>query len=57
LVEDKEMNRDIALEAGCNDYDTKPVELPRQFAKSESLLNGDQMVSDGIKTEKSKSHF
>jgi CheY-like chemotaxis protein len=57
LVEDNEMNRDIALEAGCNDNDTKPVEWPRQFAKSESLLNGDQMVSDGIKTEKSKSHF
>jgi CheY-like chemotaxis protein len=29
-----------ALEAGCNDYDTKPVELPRLLAKIETLLGG-----------------
>ena len=31
-------DRDKALEAGCDDYDTKPVELPRLLAKIESLL-------------------
>jgi two-component system, cell cycle response regulator DivK len=31
-------DREKALEAGCNDYDTKPVELPRLLAKIESLL-------------------
>ena len=28
-----------ARDAGCNDYDTKPVELPRLLAKMEALLN------------------
>ena len=32
-------DRDRALEAGCDDYDTKPVELPRLLAKIEALLN------------------
>ena len=32
-------DRDKALEAGCNDYDTKPVELPRLLEKIEALLN------------------
>ena len=27
-----------ALEAGCDDFDTKPVELPRLLAKIEELL-------------------
>ena len=27
-----------ARDAGCNDYDTKPVELPRLLAKMERLL-------------------
>jgi CheY-like chemotaxis protein len=27
-----------ALEAGCDDYDTKPVELPRLLGKIETLL-------------------
>jgi len=27
-----------ALEAGCDDFDTKPVELPRLLAKIEDLL-------------------
>ncbi len=31
-------DREKALEAGCNDYDTKPVELPRLLAKIEALL-------------------
>ena len=31
-------DRDKALKAGCNDYDTKPVELDRLLAKIEALL-------------------
>ncbi len=31
-------DRDKALEAGCDDYDTKPVELDRLLAKIERLL-------------------
>ncbi len=31
-------DRDRALEAGCDDYDTKPVELDRLLAKIEALL-------------------
>jgi CheY-like chemotaxis protein len=27
-----------AREAGCNDYDTKPIELPRLVGKIEALL-------------------
>ncbi len=29
-----------AREAGCDDYDTKPVELPRLLGKIEALLGG-----------------
>ena len=32
-------DREQALEAGCDDYDTKPVELPRLIEKIEVLLN------------------
>jgi CheY-like chemotaxis protein len=28
-----------AREAGCDDYDTKPIELPRLLGKIEALLN------------------
>jgi CheY-like chemotaxis protein len=52
LVEDNEMNRDMlsrrlsrngkerALAAGCDDFDTKPVDLPRLPEKIKTLLNG-----------------
>ena len=30
--------RDKAIAAGCDDYDTKPVELPRLLQKIETLL-------------------
>jgi two-component system cell cycle response regulator DivK len=32
-------DREKALSAGCDDYDTKPVELPRLLAKIEVLLS------------------
>ena len=32
-------DRDKALEAGCDDYDTKPIELPRLMEKIEALLS------------------
>jgi len=32
-------DREKALEAGCDDYDTKPIELPRLLAKIEMLLS------------------
>jgi two-component system, cell cycle response regulator DivK len=33
-----ESDRQKALEAGCDDFDTKPVELPRLLTKIEELL-------------------
>jgi CheY-like chemotaxis protein len=32
-------DRERALDAGCDDYDTKPIELPRLLEKIESMLN------------------
>ncbi len=32
-------DREKALQAGCDDYDTKPVELPRLVEKMDALLN------------------
>jgi len=34
-------DRDKALEAGCNDYDTKPIELDRLLGKMAALLPAD----------------
>ena len=34
-------DRDKALEAGCDDYDTKPIELPRLLSKIETFLPTD----------------
>ena len=33
-------DREKALEAGCDDYDTKPVELDRLLDKMQALLEG-----------------
>jgi CheY-like chemotaxis protein len=33
-------DREKAFEAGCTDFETKPVEFPRLLAKIESYLNG-----------------
>ena len=32
-------DRDKALAVGCDDFDTKPIELPRLLEKIETLLN------------------
>jgi CheY-like chemotaxis protein len=32
-------DREKVIEAGCDDYDTKPVELPRLLQKIEALLS------------------
>jgi two-component system, cell cycle response regulator DivK len=37
-------DRDQALEAGCDDYDAKPIEMPRLLAKIEVFL-GKQATS------------
>jgi CheY-like chemotaxis protein len=33
-------DRDKAIAAGCDDYDTKPIDFPRLLGKIETLLNG-----------------
>ncbi len=38
-------DREKALEAGCDDYDTKPVELSRLLSKIEALLSGGPVAS------------
>ncbi len=33
-------DREQALQAGCDDYDSKPIDFPRLLGKIESLLKG-----------------
>jgi CheY-like chemotaxis protein len=35
-------DREKVIDAGCDDYDTKPVELPRLLQKIEALLHADK---------------
>ncbi|VCU69023.1 Polar-differentiation response regulator DivK [Pigmentiphaga humi] len=35
-------DRKTALEAGCDDYDTKPIDLPRLLGKVQALLPSSQ---------------
>jgi len=42
-------DRDQALEAGCDDYDTKPIDLPRLLEKIGALLAGISNSPDAAK--------
>jgi two-component system, cell cycle response regulator DivK len=43
-------DRDKAIEAGCDDYDTKPIELARLLGKMEALFKpGSDSTRKGIK--------
>ena len=37
-------DREKAIAAGCDDYDTKPIDLPRLLEKIESLLVGNKSI-------------
>jgi CheY-like chemotaxis protein len=39
-------DKEKALQAGCDEYDTKPVELPRLLGKIQALL-GPKVPSQG----------
>jgi two-component system cell cycle response regulator DivK len=43
-------DRDKALDAGCDDYDTKPIDLPRLLEKMERLLNGGRKTASPATT-------
>ncbi|RUM98933.1 response regulator [Pseudaminobacter arsenicus] len=40
-------DRDMALQAGCDDYDSKPVDLARLIQKIEQLLDASQKPPAG----------
>jgi CheY-like chemotaxis protein len=41
-------DREKAIEAGCDDYDTKPIDLPRLLAKMEALIGpGARQATEG----------
>ncbi len=42
-------DRDKAIEAGCDDYDTKPIELSRLLVKMEELLGRPSEKASGAK--------
>ncbi|MFA6109405.1 MAG: response regulator, partial [Candidatus Latescibacterota bacterium] len=39
-------DRQQALEAGCSDYDTKPIDFVRLLTKIEALLHGPEQPPD-----------
>ena len=43
-------DRERAIESGCDDYDTKPIELPRLLGKIEALLSRGETASAGKQT-------
>ena len=40
-------DRERSLEAGCDDYDTKPIEWPRLLRKIEAALGGSRETAGG----------
>ena len=48
-------DREKAMEAGCDDYDAKPIDLPRLLAKIEALL-GKQPDHERLRPLTSDSH-
>jgi len=40
-------DRQEALDAGCDDYDTKPLDFPRLLSKMETLLQRKAMAANG----------
>ena len=41
-------DREMAIEAGCDDYDTKPIDLTRLLAKMVTLLLGEQPAAHAV---------
>jgi two-component system, cell cycle response regulator DivK len=41
-------DRERALEAGCDEYDTKPIEFPKLLAKIEELLSRTQAANTNV---------
>jgi two-component system, cell cycle response regulator DivK len=39
-------DREKALEAGCDEYDSKPVDFPQLLAKIEAMLNGSSRTGE-----------
>ena len=44
-------DRDQALEAGCDDYDTKPIDLKRLLGKIKAFLSGQQLTKPSEPTQ------
>lgn len=49
-------DREKALEAGCSDYDSKPVDFPRLLAKIEALLGGPSPAGEGEAIREGRPH-